>query len=213
MGKLFAHLNSPLLSKKDIIRFADSVNASKVPGLLEDTISTYFNSKFIVAGSDGMKEGINTGVIFYNSIMKNEATKGNFTEMLYQLAKTKNANVKYKDIENSVVKFANVLKASAKSGQAGSSTAANLIFKEGAEANKVTIAIETAQFFQSINKFFKQRAFTKTSNELAEAMVSDRGIDALLDLAANWKDQAKVFGYVKALTFGGASVESMEQNN
>ena len=213
MGKLFSHLNSPLLSKKDIIRFADSVNASKVPGLLEDTISTYFNSKFIVAASDGMKEGINTGVIFYNSIMKNEATKGNFTEMLYQLAKTKNANVKYKDIENSVVKFANVLKASGKSGQAGSSTAANLIFKEGAEANKYSFAIETGQLLQSVNKFFKQRAFTKTSNELAEAMVSDRGIDALLDLAANWKDQAKVLAYVRSLTFGAEGVASMEQDN
>ena len=129
------------------------------------------------------------------------------------MAKTKNANVKYKDIENSVVKFANVLKASAKSGQAGSSTAANLIFKEGAEANKVTFAIETGQFLQSINKFFKQRAFTKTSNELAEAMVSDRGIDALLDLAANWKDQAKVLAYVRSLTFGAEGVASMEQDN
>jgi len=213
MGKLFAHLNSPLLSKKDIIKFADSVNASKVPGLLEDTISTYFNSKFIVAGSDGMKEGINTGVIFYNSIMKNEATKGNFTEMMYQLAKTKNANVKYKDIEKSVIKFANVLKATGKSGQAGSSTAANLQFKEGAEANTFTTVRDAALLGQNLDKFFKQRAFTNTANTLAEAMVSDRGIQALIDLAANWKDQAKLIAFVRSVTFGGASVDSMEQNN
>jgi len=207
MGKLFSHLNSPLLSKKDIAMFAESVNKSGVPNLLENTISTYFNSKFIIAGSDGMKEGVNTGIIFYNSIMKNEASKGNFTEMLYQLAKTKNANVKYKDIEKSVGLFANALKASAKSGQAGSSTAANLLFKESAEANKVTFAIETAQLLQSVNKFFKQKAFTKTSNELAEAMVSDQGIQALLDLAANWKDQAKLLAFVRSVTFGGEGLE------
>ena len=44
-------------------------------------------------------------------------------------------------------------------------------------------------------------------------MVSDRGIDALLDLAANWKDQAKVLAYVRSLTFGAEGVASMEQDN
>jgi hypothetical protein len=47
-----------------------------------------------------------------------------------------------------------------------------------------------------------KRNFTKTSDELAEAMVSENGIEELLNLAANWKDKNRVVAYLRAVTFG-----------
>ena len=207
MGKLFRLLNDPSLSKKDVIKFTNAINESKVPNLLENTISTYFNAKFNLAAADGVKEGLSAGTIMYNSIMKNETTKGNFTEMLFQLAKSKNANVKYKDIENSVTMFGKVLKASGKSGKAGSTTSANMNMKEMMEDNPFSFGVETLQLLQSVNKWFKTRAFTKSSNAIAEAMVSPNGVDALLDLAAGWKDQAKVVSFLRAVTIGGEPIK------
>ena len=207
MGKLFKALNDPSLSKKDIIKFTSAINESKVPNLLENTISTYFNSKFNLAAADGVRDGLSAGTIMYNSIMKNETTKGNFTEMLYQLAKTKDATVKYNDIEKSVMMFGKVLKATGKSGKAGSTTSANMNMKELMEDNLGSSAIEFVRLGENINKWFKQRAFTKSSNAIAEAMASERGIDALLELAAGWKDQAKVISYLRAVTLGSEPVK------
>ena len=207
MGKLFRALNDPSLSKTDIINFTKAINKSKVPNLLEDTISVYFQSKFNIASADGMKDGLNAGTIMYNSIMKNEQTKGNFTEMLYQLAKTKDASVKYKDIEKSVMMFGKVLKASGKSGKAGSSTAGNLNFQELMRENPVSSGIEIFRFAENFNRWAKQRTFSKTSNALAEAMVSDKGVDALLELAAGWKDQAKAISYLRAITLSYATTD------
>lgn len=142
------------------------------------------------------------GVIFYDSIMKNQTTKENFSQMLFELAKTKNPKIKLKDIEQSVIKFGNVLKATGKAGQAGSSTGANQVYKEAAEGNVPSAVIESFQLLQSVNRYFKQRTFTKTSNALAEAMVSDRGIEALVELAANWKKAAAVSSFVQKVTIG-----------
>tara|TARA_B100000768_G_C11269675_1_gene372789 strand:+ start:329 stop:2371 length:2043 start_codon:yes stop_codon:yes gene_type:complete len=207
MGKLFKALNDPSLSKTDIINFTKAINKSKVPNLLENTMSVYFQSKFNIASADGMKDGLNAGTIMYNSIMKNEQTKGNFTEMLYQLAKTKDASVKYKDIEKSVMMFGKVLKASGKSGKAGSTTSANLNMKELMEDNPASSAFEFIRLGENINKWFKGRAFTKSSNAIAEAMVSDKGIDALLELAAGWKDQAQLISYARSVILSNAAVD------
>ena len=103
--------------------------------LLEDTISVYFNSKFNLAASERINKGLNAGTIMFDSIMKNQQTKTNFTEMMFQLAKTKNKNVKYNDIEESVKMFANGLKATGQGGKIGSSTSGNINFKERAESN------------------------------------------------------------------------------
>jgi hypothetical protein len=200
MGKLFKALNDPKLSKTDIVNFSKAINKSGVPDLLENTIRTYFQSKFNIAAADGMKDGINTGTIFYNSIMKNEQTKSNFTQMLFELAKTKNKNVKYSDIEKSVNMFGKGLLASGKSGKAGSSTSGNINMKEAMEDNTASSIYEMLAFAQRLNKYFKQKTFTQTSNALAEAMVSDKGVDALLELAANWKDQAQLIKYMRAIT-------------
>jgi len=209
MGKLFKALNDPSLSKKDIVLFTNAINKSKVPNLLENTIATYFQSKFNIAAADSVKDGLNTGTIFYNSIMKNEQTKSNFTEMLFQLAKSKDKNVKYKDIEKSVMMFGKVLKASGKSGKAGSSTAGNLNFQELMRENPVSSGIEIFRFAENFNRWAKQRTFSKTSNALAEAMVSDKGVDALLELAAGWKDQAKAISYLRAITLSYATTDEI----
>ena len=47
-----------------------------------------------------------------------------------------------------------------------------------------------------------EKTFTKNSNALAEAMVSDRGIEALVELAANWKKAAAVSSFVQKVTIG-----------
>ena len=202
VGKMYKFLGSNEVSKKNIIEMANAVKKSGVPGAWENIVSNYFNQRFVIAAADGYKDGAKMGTIFHNAIMKNETTKQNFTQMLFELAKNKNPNIKLKDIEQSVVKFANVLKATGKSGQAGSSTAANLNFKEAAEGNIPTAIIESFQLLQSVNKYFKQKTFTKNSNALAEAMVSDRGIEALVELAANWKNAAAVSSFVQKVTIG-----------
>ena len=202
VGKMYKFLGSNEVSKKNIIEMAEAVKKSGVPGAWENIVSNYFNQRFVIAAADGYKDGAKMGVIFHNAIMKNQTTKENFTQMLFELAKNKNPNIKLKDIEQSVVKFANVLKATGKAGQAGSSTAANLNFKEAAEGNIPTAIIESFQLLQSVNKYFKQKTFTKNSNALAEAMVSDRGIEALVELAANWKNAAAVSSFVQKVTIG-----------
>ena len=209
MGTLFKALNSPTLSKKDIIKFSESINKSKVPMLLEDTISVYFNSKFNLAASERINKGLNAGTIMFDSIMKNQQTKTNFTEMMFQLAKTKNKNVKYNDIEESVKMFADGLKASGQSGKVGSSTSGNINFKERAEANLGSGIIETVRLLESANKWMKSRAFSKTSNQMAEAMVSSDGIDALLKLAATWKQKNAGVAYIRAITTGYRAVDEL----
>jgi hypothetical protein len=182
---------------------ARAVNKSGVPNAWQNIVSTYFNQRFTRAAADAANDGASAGVTFYKSIMKNEATKSNFTEMLYQLAKTKDRKVKYSDIENSVVQFANVLKATGKSGKAGSSTAANLLYKESAEKSLFKDATKFPfSFLTAAGEWMAKRNFTKTSDELAEAMVSENGIEELLNLAANWKDKNRVVAYLRAVTFG-----------
>ena len=55
---------------------------------------------------------------------------------------------------------------------------------------------------KAIQKYFDDRAFSQVSEELANAMTSEKGIDALLDLAQNWKDPNAAIGYLRALTIG-----------
>tara|TARA_R110000796_G_scaffold138615_1_gene254741 strand:+ start:1063 stop:3102 length:2040 start_codon:yes stop_codon:yes gene_type:complete len=202
VGKMYKYLGSNNVSKNDIIKMADAVKKSGVPGAFENIVSNYFNQRFITSAADRYKDGANMGVIFYDSIMKNQTTKENFSQMLFELAKTKNPKIKLKDIEQSVIKFGNVLKATGKAGQAGSSTGANQVYKEAAEGNVGSSLIESFQLLQSVNRYFKQKTFTKTSNALAEAMVSDRGIEALVELAANWKKAAAVSSFVQKVTIG-----------
>ena len=103
--------------------------------------------------------------------------------------------------------FGKVLKASGKSGKAGSSTAGNLNFQELMRENPVSSGIEIFRFAENFNRWAKQRTFSKTSNALAEAMVSDKGVDALLELAAGWKDQAKAISYLRAITLSYATTD------
>ena len=48
-------------------------------------------------------------------------------------------------------------------------------------------------------KYFDDLTFSQTADELSTAMVSDDGIDALINLAQNWKDKNAAVKYVKAL--------------
>jgi len=44
-------------------------------------------------------------------------------------------------------------------------------------------------------------------------MISEKGIDALVDLAANWKDKAKAVSFVRAITIGSSNIEEEFNNN
>ena len=47
--------------------------------------------------------------------------------------------------------------------------------------------------------------------EIARAMISEKGIDALIDLAANWKDKAQAIAYIKAITIGSSALDEESQ--
>ena len=79
--------------------------------------------------------------------------------------------------------------------------------KELMEDNPGSNVIEFVRLGENINKWFKGRAFTKSSNAIAEAMVSDKGIDALIELAAGWKDQAKLISYARSVILSNAAVD------
>ena len=63
-----------------------------------------------------------------------------------------------------------------------------------------------------VGEWFQKRTFTKSSEEIARAMISDKGIDALVELAANWKDKAKAVSFVRAITIGSSQLDE-EINN
>ena len=58
-----------------------------------------------------------------------------------------------------------------------------------------------------IKKWFGERAYSKSSQEIAEALVSKNGIDAFIDLAQNWKNKNKAVSLIRALTIATDEVE------
>ena len=64
--------------------------------------------------------------------------------------------------------------------------------------NKVSAVLD----FVGVNrviKYFDDLTFSQTADELSTAMVSDDGIEALIELSQKWKDKNAAVKYVKAL--------------
>ena len=203
-ANLFKYITSNDVRPADIEKMVAAINKSGVKGAWENIASDFFNSAFNKASIDNMNRGLNVGNNFYNAILKTPRNKENFTEVIYQLAKQTDKTVKRADIKKAVISFADVLKASTAGGKVGSSTATNINVKER--------LMETPADFLDINfagikNWFGKRSLSKSSEKIAESMVSDKGIQAFLDLAQNWKDKNKAVVLLRTLTIGSEEVE------
>ena len=101
----------------------------------------------------------------------------------------------------SVDGFANVLLASGRKAPIGSPTASRLEFKEQGRSGFSRL-LDFPPGIKTIQKYFDDKTFSQVSEELANAMTSEKGIDALLELSQNWKDPNAAIGYLRALTIG-----------
>lgn len=215
VATLYKYLNSDTLSAKELSRLAASINKSKVPNLWNDVASTYFSNMFNKAAIDGAERGKRIGLIFHDSIMKNPRQKDNFVEILFQVAKNNNSNVKRNDIIKSVNSFAEVLKASSYYSKVGSQTAQRTEMISDLKSNPISNFIGVRgglPVLGMIGEWFQKRTFTKSSEEIARAMISEKGIQALVDLASDWKDKAKAVSFIRAITIGSSQIEE-EMNN
>ena len=204
-ANIYKYITSPNVRPIDIEKLATAVNKSGVSGAWENIASDFFNNAFNKAAIDNMNRGLNTGNNFYNAILKTPRNKENFTEVMYQLALTTNKNVKKTDVKNAVTSFANVLKASGAGGKVGSTTATNIGAKE--QLSKTPLDVIEGFALTGIKKWFGERAYSKSSQEIAEALVSKNGIDAFIDLAQNWKNKNKAVSLIRALTIATDEVE------
>jgi len=197
-ANIYKYITSPNVRPADIQKLATAVNKSGVKGAWENIASDFFNNAFNKAAIDNMNRGLNTGNNFYNAILKTPRNKENFTEVMYQLALTTNKNVKKSDVQKAVTSFANVLKASGAGGKVGSTTATNIGAKE--QLSKTPLDMLEGFALTGIKKWFGERAYSKSSTEIAEALVSQKGIDAFIDLAQNWKNKNKAVSLLRAVT-------------
>ena len=210
VATLYKYLQSDTLSSKELSRLAASINKSKVPNLWNDVASGYFSTQFNKAAIDGAERGKRVGLIFHDAIMKNPRQKDNFVEILFQVAKNNNANVKRVDIVKSVNKFADVLKASSYYAKVGSQTAQRTEMIADLKNNPISQFLGVKgglPVISMVGEWFQKRTFTKSSEEIARAMISEKGIQALVDLAADWKDKSKAISYIRAITIGSSQID------
>lgn len=214
VAKLYQYLGSEFVSAKDISKLANSLNKSKIPGLWEDVASGYFSMAFNRSAIEGIEKGKRIGVIFHDTIMKNPKQKDNFVEVLFQLAKKQNPNIKRDEIVKSVNSFSGVLQATGNYPRIGSPTAQRAEMIQDLKSNPISQFIGVKgglPVLGMVSDWFAKRTFTKSSEEIARAMISDKGIQALIDLAAQWKDKAQAIAYIKAITIGSSALDGENQ--
>lgn len=205
VAKLFRVLSSNTVESKDIIRFANAWKKSGNEKVWRDLTSNFFQSKFNDALAD--PKGTNVGMKLYNSIMGTPRQKENFTEMLFQLAKYDNPKISKKLIDKSVKEFSEVLKATGEKVSIGSPTAQRKYFQETSGKTFIGELLKFPPGLKAIDNWLSEREFSKVSKELAEAITSEKGINALEVLAENWKDKNAAVAYLRAITIGSSEVE------
>ena len=205
-GKMWKFLDTKA-APSDIAAFAKAINKSGVPNLWEDIASQYFNRAFLNSQAKHLDNGLSGGVLMHDAIMKHPKQKANFVEIMYQLAKTKNKNIKKSDVEKSVNAFANILKATGQGGKAGSTTAGNLLFKEEAGKTNLEFVVGGFPIKSGIINWWRDRTFSKNAETIAKALTSDKGIQAFIDLTEDWKDYNRAFSLLRAVTVGAGEME------
>ena len=191
---------------KDIELMAKAINKSGVPNLWENVVSGYFNEAFLKSQSKNINGGFSQGTILYNALMTDPKKKANFSQMLFEIAKTKDPSIKLKNVNQAVTSFAEILKATGQSGKAGSSTAGNLKFAEEASKNKVKFFGQGFPIKDGFVNWYSDRTLSKNSKIIAEALTSDKGIQAFIDLTQDWKDYNKAFSLLRAVTVGAGEM-------
>jgi len=186
---------------QDISDMAKAINKSGVPDLWQNIVTGYIDQAFLKSQAKHIDNGLSQGVIFHDAIMKDPKQKANLTQMLFELTKTKDPSVKLKDVKEAVNSFANVMKATAQGGKVGSSTAGNLQYQAQASKNKAQL-LEGVPLRNWFVQWSNDRTLSKNSKIIAEAMTSDRGIDAFLELTQDWKDYNSALALLRAVTVG-----------
>jgi hypothetical protein len=197
--QIYRLLASDKLSARDIENIARSLKKSDNGKLYQNLISSFFEESFLKASTDNINKGVNTGIVLHKAILGNSRQRANFSEMLYQLSKTRNPKVNKRDIVKSVDGFANVLLATGRKTQVGSPTAQRLEFQQKGGQNILSRILEFPPGIKIIQRYFDEQTFSKTSEKLSNAMTSEKGIDALINLSENWKDPNAAIGYLRAL--------------
>jgi len=195
--RMYKILASDSVSPKMIRRFATAWNKSGNPDTWKKIVSGYFEQAFLNQ-SDSLSNGLNTGIVLHKAILGTGGQRDNFAQMLFELAKSKNKNLTLTDVKQSVNSFAAVLKATGQKTNIGSPTAQRGEQVVNIKKNVISSALD----FVGINrviKYFDDLTFSKTADELSTAMVSDDGIEALIELSQKWKDKNAAVKYVKAL--------------
>tara|TARA_B110000285_G_scaffold25634_1_gene24650 strand:+ start:942 stop:3020 length:2079 start_codon:yes stop_codon:yes gene_type:complete len=195
--RMYKILASDSVSPKMIRRFATAWNKSGNPDTWKKIVSGYFEQAFLNQ-SDSLSNGLNTGIVLHKAILGTGGQRDNFAQMLFELAKGKNKNITLTDVKQSVNSFAAVLKATGQKTNIGSQTAQRGEQVINMKKNPISAVLD----FVGVNrviKYFDDLTFSQTADELSTAMVSDDGIDALINLAQNWKDKNAAVKYVKTL--------------
>lgn len=195
--RMYKILASDSVSPKMIRRFATAWNKSGNPDTWKKIVSGYFEQAFLNQ-SDSLSNGLNTGIVLHKAILGTGGQRDNFAQMLFELAKGKNKNLTLTDVKQSVNSFAAVLKATGQKTNIGSQTAQRGEQVINMKKNPISAVLD----FVGVNrviKYFDDLTFSQTADELSTAMVSDDGIDALINLAQNWKDKNAAVKYVKTL--------------
>lgn len=202
VGKIYRFLNDIQTTPRDIEKLANAYKATGNNKAWQEIVSAYFEDGFMKAIADSSANP-NFGKAISDYFFKSPRHRENFTEMVYQMAKQRGGKVVKKDIKNSVDSMFQVFKAASKKPGVGSPTAQRGEFFTELEKNKIAQAIGGRQgipLTPLFIEFFNKRTLSKNSQLLSEALTSEKGIDALIDLAENYKDPAKMGAFFRSLS-------------
>lgn len=202
VGRIYRFLNDIQTTPRDIEKLANAYKATGNNKAWQEIVSAYFEDGFMKSIADSSANP-NFGKAISDYFFKSPRHRENFTEMVYQMAKQRGGKVVKKDIKNSVDSMFQVFKAASKKPGVGSPTAQRGEFFTELEKNKIAQAIGGRQgipLTPLFIEFFNKRTLSKNSQLLSEALTSEKGIDALIDLAQNYKDPAQVGAYLRSLS-------------
>ena len=81
------------------------------------------------------------------------------------------------------------------------------MFKEQTSKNLVQDTFGGVPIRDGILRWYNDRTFSKNAKKIAEALTSDRGIQAFIDLTQDWKDYNRAFALLRAVTVGSGASE------
>ena len=208
-AKVIRYIQSDKLTPRGIEKIARSFNKSGNPKNFNLIVSSYFDDAISKSFADTYGSGANIGVQIHKAIVGSPKSRENFTEIVYQLAKSKNKSVSKANIKEAVESFSDVLRATGRSAKIGSPTASRQEMNKLLSNNAVSSVAGTRgglPVISSIDNFFAQRTLSQNSKLLAKKLTSDEGINAFIDLAENYKDPARVLAIVKGFIMLGSEM-------